>query len=277
MFSNYIKVAFRNLARNKVFSVINILGLSIGLTISFLIILFVIDELRYDRFHNNAGDIYRVSSRGEIGGQPFHTTKNTARLVPEMMRDFNEVIEYTRIYKVPQSAYLEHGNKKFYEERILFVDTSFFSVFSYKLIAGDPESALFQPYSIVLTEKTAEKYFGDEDPLGKVIKYNDDIEYTVTGVIEDSHYRSHINFDFLTSFSTLYIYSENYDLDQWTSLTVQSYIKLEPKTHPRIVNKKLGLFGNFICFLCNSWVVVAPTQYFNHLRIIFRNTAREKN
>lgn len=239
MWINYLKVAFRNIARNTIFSVINILGLAIGLTISFIIILYVAEELSYDKFHDNHKDIYRVTANGEISGQPFNVAVNSALMGPGLYEDYPEVMQYCRLFKVQQSVFMHYEDKQFFESNILFADNTFFDVFSFEIVQGNPQLMLNEPFTVVITEETAKKYFGDENPIGKKINYNNNYDYTVSGVVRKKDLHSHINFDFLVSFSTLYKFSANFDLEQWTSLTFHTYIKLQENIDPKDLEEKM--------------------------------------
>ena len=193
MLKNYITIALRNLFRQKGFAIINILGLTIGLTISALIILYIVHELGYDRFHENADRIYRVAIKGEISGQAIDVAVSSPPFGPALVSDYPEVVDYTRV-NPPQNSLFAFGDERYYEDDILFADSSFFKLFTIPLLYGDPETALDDPRSIVLTESVARKYFGDEYPVGKVLRYNDQADLTVTGVCEDYPDNSHFTF-----------------------------------------------------------------------------------
>lgn len=209
MFKNYLKITWRHIKKNKVYSFINIMGLAIGMACCILISLWVKDELSFDRFHEKADHIYRVVFSTSDDGSP--TNANGSYGVgPALKKDFPEVLETVRIRKMGQNVkrYVGYKDKKFYESRFFFAEPTIFTVFNFPLIKGDPATALNEPNSMVLTEKTAKKYFGNEDPIGKVMEadpYNDGelMLFHITGVAKDVPHNSHFHFDFLASYSSL--------------------------------------------------------------------------
>jgi putative ABC transport system permease protein len=241
MFRNYVTIAIRNLIRQKGFAIINILGLTIGLTVSALIILYIIHELGYDRFHENAGRIYRVAIDGEISGQKLNVAVSSPPFGPALRNDYPEVSEFVRIDPAGSSLFAI-GDKKFYEEEVLFADSSFFRVFSAPMIYGDPATALRTTRSIVLSQSTARKYFGDENPLGQVMRYNDQYDLTVTGVCRDYPENSHFAFNALISFATRAEMAFNGWLDAWGNLSIYTYIMLGQNASPDSLESKLPGF-----------------------------------
>ena len=195
--------------RHKGYTFINIAGIAVGIACTILIFLWVQDELSFDRFHENANRIYRVAFSSSDDGIP--TNANGSYGVgPALKKDFPEIIETVRIRKMGQNVkrYVGYKDKKFYERRFFFAEPSLFAVFNFPLIKGDPSTALTVPNSIVLTEETAQKYFGKEDPLGKAIEadpYNDGdlMLFHVTGIAKNVPRNSHFHFDFLASYSSL--------------------------------------------------------------------------
>jgi putative ABC transport system permease protein len=226
MLRNYLTVAIRNLVRQKGFSIINILGLTIGLTVSALIILYIVHELGYDRFHENARRIYRIAINGEISGQKLNVAVTSPPFGPALKNDYPEVAGFVRIDPAGSSLFAL-GDKKYYEEKVLFADSSFFRVFSVPMIYGDPAAALGTARSVVLSRSMAGKYFGDENPLGKVLRYNDQYDLTVTGVCEDYPKNSHFSFDALISFATRAEMAFEGWLQAWGNLSIYTYIMLE--------------------------------------------------
>jgi putative ABC transport system permease protein len=241
MLRSFITIAFRNLLRQKGFTLINILGLTIGLTASALIILYIIHELGYDRFHEHADRIYRVAVRGEISGQQLDVAVSSPPFGPALKADYPEVVEYTRLNPVRNSL-LTMGDIKFYEENILFADSAFLTMFTVPMIQGDPGSALEAQGSIVLTESLAGKYFGDESPIGMSIRYNDQLDLNVTGVCRDYRDDSHLKFSALISFSTFSeILGEDW-FNAWGSLSMYTYIQLNEHTGERTLQEKIPGF-----------------------------------
>ena len=202
MLGNYIKIAFRNIWNNKVYSIINLLGLATGIACTILIIFFILDELSYDKYHKDIDDIYRVNTDMTVGGNTFNFAVTSYPMAPALKESFQEIDEVARIVSA-FNPLLTYGDKKFYEENLLWADPEVFKIFSYELIKGDPDKALKQPNSIVLTEDTALKYFGDENPLGKVLIYENKTDFVVTGVMKNLPKNSSFKFDFLGSFSSL--------------------------------------------------------------------------
>jgi len=205
MFKNYLKIALRHLKMNKAYSFINIFGLSVGMACCLLMMLFVQDELSYDKFHENADRIFRIvaSTSGDNNPTNANGIYGTG---PALERYFSEVVDFVRIRKMGQGSKLIVGYNeiRFYEDKFFFADPSIFSIFNFPLLKGDPESALNAPNTIVLTEETAKKYFGIDDPIGKTLTadpYNtgDEMEFQITGVAQNVPRNSHIHFDFLTS------------------------------------------------------------------------------
>ena len=203
MLKNYLKIALRNISRNKLYSGLNIVGLAIGLACCILILLYVHDELSYDRFHDNADNIYRVVPTFVTQERTMNLATNAHVFGPMLKDEFPEVLEYVRFTPYGGSPrVIEYENLSFSEERVLMADETVFTVFSFDMIKGNPKEALVNPNTIVLTEKMAEKYFGSEDPMGKSLKIDHDALYTVTGVIKNITSASHLRPDFLTSLST---------------------------------------------------------------------------
>jgi len=209
MFENYLKITLRNMKRYKGYSFLNLAGLAVGIACAVFILLWVKDELSYDRFHEKADRIYRVVSSTSDDGSP--TNANGAfGVAPALKREFPEVIETVRIRKMEGGGkkYVGYKDKKYYEPRFFFSEPTIFSVFNFPLIKGDPATALVDPHSVVLTEETAKRYFGNEDPIGKTIEadpYNDGelMLFRITGIAENVPFNSHFHFDLLASYSSL--------------------------------------------------------------------------
>ncbi|MBZ9731142.1 ABC transporter permease [Salegentibacter sp. JZCK2] len=198
MIKNYIKTAWRNLLKNKVYSILNILGLAISLACFILIALYVVDELSYDRFHEKAERIYRINSditMGESQSLPF----TSDMMGPTMKQDYPQVEEFVRIYTSNGSKLLRKGNEFIQENRVAHADSTIFEVFTLPLIAGDPDTALKDPRSVVISESAAQKYFSSVDVLGETLETIQGTEYKITGLMQDIPSNSHFRFDFLFS------------------------------------------------------------------------------
>lgn len=225
--SNYIKLAFRNILKYKSFYVLNLTCLVIGMASFLLIFLDILHELNFDRFHVLADRIFRVATTGLIGQSPFNTAASSPAIMENLLKDFPEVESGTRISQSDQSQLITFGENRFYEKDILYVDSSFLSIFSFKMTMGNKYSALTAPYSIVLTKSLSEKLFGSQDPLNKQLQLNDDKYFTVTGIVENPPSQSHIQFHALCSFSTLYAENGNESYSgNWGFIRFYSYILL---------------------------------------------------
>ncbi|MGI8951779.1 MAG: ABC transporter permease [Chitinophagaceae bacterium] len=202
MFKNYFKIAFRNLWRNKKFSGINIFGLAIGLATCLLITLFIKDELSYDRYNKNADQMVRVVFKGVVDGQQMKEA-NVMPPVAQTLKANPEVLDATRI-QVGGSPIITYRDKSFKEDAFAYVDSNFFQVFTLPLIKGDAKTALMQPNTIVITQEIANKYFGTEDPIGKVLNFKTgNTSFKVTGVINKVPVNSHFHFDFFASMASV--------------------------------------------------------------------------
>jgi putative ABC transport system permease protein len=250
MFKNYLKVAFRNFKRHKGFSFINVAGLSIGLACCALILLFIKDELSYDRFHEKADRIHRVVFSTSHEDTIPTNANGSFGVGPALKRDFPEIIETVRIRKMGQGVkvYIGHKDKKFYEERFFFAEPSIFTVFDFPLIKGDPTAVLNEPNTIVLSREMAEKYFGDEDPIGQTVDadpFNDGgiMQFHVTGIAQNVPRNSHIHFDFLAS----YISQKDNTNDFAGFWQHYTYALLDKKTSAASLNPKL------LAFLHRHW------------------------
>ncbi len=251
MLTNYFKIAYRNLLKNKLFSLVNILGLAIGMSACFFIFLYVRFEHSYDRFHQQASRLYRVplTFTGSLGNNGTMAT-NHPSLGPALKAEFPEVENYTRLalaslfQNTSMLSYTTAGKTvTFEEEKAYFADSSFFTLFSFPFIEGDPASALSNTRSIVISRSTAKKFFGDEDPLGKTLILNAQTPYRVTGVFADVPENSHLKFNVLFSFSTLN-QTIAVDHDDWIFPEFYTYVLLAPGADPKKVDQKFPALIN---------------------------------
>lgn len=223
MFWSYVKITVRNVIRQKLYSAINILGLAIGVAACITILLYVQEELSYDRYHEKADRIYRVALNATIGGNDFNAALSAAPVAGTLLEEFPEVESATRIGYIGGYPVLRYGDKVFSEELYTAADSTIFDVFDIPFIIGNPKTALTEPNSMVLTESTARRYFGDENPIGKLMTSDKVNERMVTGVIEDFPHNSHFHYDFLLSFAT-YASSRS---TNWLNNNLYTYIVLK--------------------------------------------------
>ncbi len=235
MLKNYLQVALRNLRNSKSYSTINIVGLAVGLACCIAIMLFVSDELSYDRFNSHADRIYRIHFQAILNGKTLDFAGSAPPLAPTLVRDFPEVLAATRVAKfsVPVIRYKE---KHFNEERFFLADSTFFDVFTVHFVKGDPKRALVQPNGVVINEETAEKYFGGEDPMGKVINADRTKDYVVTGVVKGFPRNSHFRFDFLGSLTG----NPGIRDQVWVHPSVYTYALFRKGTDPSTFEKKMN-------------------------------------
>lgn len=240
MFSNYFTTAWRNLRKNKIFSLINITGLAIGLSACIIIILFVLYEKGYDSIHTK--NIYRLDEVQKFEGMvaPQNVALSMFPMGPTLKSDFPEVQEFTRVRK-NENVPLNYGAKKIYLPEVFWVDSTFLSLFEFPLIEGDRNTVLLKPNSAVLTKSTAEKMFGKENPVGKTIeRYGDDtLSFIVTGIIQDAPKNSHLQFDGLFSFNT--IYNPGF-MQNWGGNWLVTYLQLTPGTDIKKLEAKFPAY-----------------------------------
>lgn len=244
MIKNYLKIAWRNLLRNRVFSAINIIGLAIGLASCMLISLYVLDELSFDRYNEKADQIVRVVFKGTMHGGKINESHVMPPTAATLKADYPEVIEATRLRQAGKPKVLI-GRHQYSDENMAFVDANFFKVFTLPFVKGDEKTALMEPNTIVVTEEAAAKYFGNQDPIGKVLNFKgSDVPYKVTGVIHEVPVNSHFRYELFGAMAGL----EESRSDSWmtseffTYLLLQKgfdYHKLEAKL-PATVEKYMG-------------------------------------
>ena len=253
MIKNYFKIAWRNLARNKIFSVINIAGLAIGLSCFLLIALYVLDELSYDRFYPDADRIYRINSDIRFGGADLHMPVTSDMMGELLKKDYPQVEEYTRIYTFSGDKLIRKNNEYVNETRVANVDSAFFNVFALPAIQGDTRTALTEPNTVVVTEKMARKYFGSTDVVGKTIEVKDDKNpfYKITAVIKDVPGNAHFHFDFLFSMKNV-----DYNWGQLTSHNFYTYLRLQKGTDYKAFQKN---FDKYI----EKYVIPEARKYMN--------------
>lgn len=244
MFGNYLKTALRNIFKQKVYSFINIAGLAIGMACCLLILLYVHYELSYDTYHKKHDRIFRLTDSGVFSGRTINMAAIPARWAPAILDDFPVVEKYVRI-KPPMSRWLvRYRDVVFYEKGFVFADSTVFDVFDFKLVRGNPETVLKEPNTVVMTEEMAVKYFGNDDPIGKVLLLDNDYNFRVTGILEKIPPNSHFRFDFLASFSTLYRHEIYGGIDNWMNHFIYTYLLLKPGVSPETMENNMHIFAD---------------------------------
>ncbi len=241
MLKNYLNVALRNLKRHKLYSFINISGMAIGLACCMVIFMYVRHELAFDRFHENSERIYRAVVGEYQNGQWIYSVGTPEPLGAALEQELPEVEKSVRFFHPSwiEKWSVSHKDKSFYEEQVFFTDPSFFKVFSFPLVQGNPDSVLDEPNSIVISQKAAEKYFGSENPIGKVLLIDNYIETQVTGVTENVPSNSHFSFDFLVSFEVM---PHKWILNNWRTQNCYTYLLLQKKYNSSELESKLSQF-----------------------------------
>lgn len=227
MLKNYLKIALRNLFRHKAYSAINIAGLAIGMASSILILLWVQNELSFDRFHKNAHEIYRITANAS----DFKAAVNCAGMPAELKQQMPEIKNFVR-FSHPVTTLLETGNRKFTEKKVFYVDSTFFEVFSFPLLKGNAATAMQKPDAILITADMATKYFGKEDPIGKVLRKDNGENVTVTGVLANIPSNSHLQFDFIIPMSNVMHTNNDLMHNTWESFNFYSYVQLDKNFVP---------------------------------------------
>lgn len=237
MLFNYLKVAWRNIKRHKGYSFINITGLAIGLTCCLLIMIWVMDELSYDRFHANKDDLYRVEQDQNYSGSVFHVNVTPYPMAEGLLAEIPEVKNATP-YPLVGTLLLRHGENVFFENDARAVTPAFLEMFTFPFIRGDKNTALENPYSMVITEELAEKYFGDSDPMGQMITVNNRYDFTITGVLKNIPHNSMVRFKILVPFE--FMKDMGRTIDQWGWNSIVTYVQLYENSDIEAVNEKIS-------------------------------------
>ena len=242
MLMNYFKSAIRNITRRKGYSLINITGLSIGMACCLLILMVVNDELSFDNYNEKAGRIYRIASSYRYGGRDFNLATVGPPMAKTLVNDYPDVVDAVR-FRDKGSYIIRHGDNSFKEKRVIFSDPTLFNIFTIALLEGDPKTALKEPYTLVLSRKAAEKYFGKENPVGKIVTFNNTDDYTVTGIFDRIPQNSHFHFDVIASLASL----EESREQSWLRDNFNTYILLNQKANPRALEAKFpGLIKKYM-------------------------------
>ncbi|MFC1555612.1 ABC transporter permease [candidate division KSB1 bacterium] len=263
MFRNYVLTAVRNALKRKSYTFINILGLAGGIACCLMILLFVQSEISYDDYHEKAERIYRVALERFYPDRSRLWGTCTPMLGPTMVRDFPEITEFTRVlsdFEGNRKFRFAHNDRVFLETRVMAADSNFFDVFSIPFISGDPKRALVNPTSVVITEKTAKKFFADEDPIGKNLNFEGNLDLTVTGVCADVPENTHFHFDYLFSLSltgvnqtqtwvagwSVFTYIVTRDDAEWRSLEEKIQILIDTYFKPELEGDEELIYSDWI-------------------------------
>lgn len=245
MLKNFFKVALRSLLKHPGFTAINIIGLAIGITSSVLILLFVRNELSYDKHNVHAENIYRIGIKGSINSDEINGAVACNPMGPALVQDYPFIKNYVRLYTFGGDPLVQYEENKFVENDYLYADSTFFDVFTAPMIKGNPKTALSEPNTLVMTESTAQRYFGDDEPIDKVVLVgNSKTAYTVTGVIQDPPVTSHFHYDILASYVSHPMSRNTF----WVSNNLYVYLLLEEGTteaqldavFPEVIKKYVG-------------------------------------
>ena len=247
MFRNYLTTALRSLRNNKTYSFINITGLSAGLAVSILLLLWVNDELSYDRFNEHASDLYKLSPSSGGADNPSIFSTTPAPLAIYAKKDIPEVEDACRVTEDWTASVFEYQGKKFTEWHNCHADPSFFSMFTYPLIKGNRQQPFRDAHSVVLSETTAKRFFRDEDPIGKVLKADNKKIYQVTGVMKDMPDNSSIQYNMVFNFQILEKENDTTGFYKalpidanWNQYNYDTYVLLKPGANPIVAGQKMG-------------------------------------
>ena len=234
MFKSYLVTTIRNLLKNKIFTFVNISGLAIGVACFILIGLFVIDEITYDSYNVKAERIFRVNAHYRIGGNGFNLANSPVPLAGVLQSEYPEIEKTVRMIK-GQNIYVKKDDEYIKEENFFYADSTMFDIFTVNFLRGNPEKCLIQPNSVVLTSRTAEKYFASENPLGKRLSLSNGQEYLVTGVVKPVPHNSHFEFDFIASYNSLPASKET----NWFGYYAHTYVLTRKGITSKELNDKI--------------------------------------
>lgn len=240
MFQNFVKVIFRYLIRSRFFTILNIAGLSIGMSCCIIIYLFIKNELSYDRFHHDGENIYRVLRQSQINGMQYNIGVTSGPYAPALQQDYDGKIQTTSRAASFDGLLVRYKDKTFIEDHILLADSNFFAFFSYPLLKGDPSTVLENPNSLVVSKSFAAKYFGEDDPIGKVVNVDMENELMITGVLDDFPGNSHLQFQMVGSIQL--IEKEEY-FHGWWNNSLNTYVRVDDPVDVAYLN---GHFPKFM-------------------------------
>ena len=243
MIKNYLKIALRTIKNHKGYSFINITGLAIGIACCILILLWVNEELSYDGFHKNADSIYRVNAINETTEQIHLQWQMPAPLASALKEEIPEIRLSTRYMKIGGEWLVRYGDKPFMESAFSLVDPDLFQMFTYPAVGGDLDNALSDSRSVVITQRIADKYFPDEDPIGKILHVEGSLDFVVKAVIRNMPRNSHLQSDFFIAFTILNELVEGYDaLEEWNIQNNETFVLLQKNSSASDVNPKIAHF-----------------------------------
>ena len=259
MFKILLKYSFRSLSRHRAHVAINITGLLVGMVCSMIIALFIIHELSYDRFNEKKDRIYRVILNGKLGGQEVKVTYTASPIGPTMKNEFPEVEDFLRMNNWGETI-IRYGERNFTEKDFIEADSSFFGFFSVPLIRGDAKEVLNEPHTLVLSESTAKKIFGEEDPIDRMLKVSTDtVPYRVTGIMEDIPGTSHFAANIISSFMTNPRAGDN----EWLSNSFSTYVLLHPGAYPQSAEARIpDMIVKYVGPILQSFLGVTVEDFF---------------
>ncbi|NOR13820.1 MAG: FtsX-like permease family protein [Candidatus Aminicenantes bacterium] len=243
MIKNYFKIALRTIKNHKGYSFINITGLAIGIACCILILLWVNEELSYDRFHKNTDLLYRVNAINETTEQIYDQWQMPAPLSPALKEEIPEIQFSTRYLKLGGEWLVRYGDKNFMESAFSLVDPDLFQMFTFPAVEGNLNNALSDPHSVVITQKIADKYFPDEDPIGKILHVEGTLDFAVQAVIKNMPHNSHLQCDFFIPFILLGEMATEYDvMEDWNIQNNETFVLLQKKSTAQDVDQKISHF-----------------------------------
>ncbi|MBD1208345.1 MAG: ABC transporter permease [Ignavibacteria bacterium] len=242
---HYARIALRALLKRKSYTLLTIVGMALAMAVCLIIVLVIEHELSYDRFHRQHQNIHRVAIHSVLDGKEKYGSRTPGPFADALVGNVAGVEAATRVYYSDVGAKTlvsrtTATDKQFFEERFLYADSSFFHVFSFPLLSGNADKILHEPYTVLLTEETARKYFGTENPLGQTLRIGGERDYRIVGILQNIPTTSHIKFDFLASYNSL---SQWEDLQKWLGAMVYSYVRLKPDA------AKAAVEGNITAFM----------------------------
>lgn len=243
MLKNYFIIAWRHLKSKKFYSLINILGLAVGIFCCILIFLYVQDELSYDQFNKKSDQIYRIASNIKFGGHDFHLATGPAPMAFSLKKEYPEVKQAVR-FRERGSYMVKYRNQVYKEDNVVYADSTLFDVFTFHFVQGNPRTALTSPNSVVITREAAEKYFGTTQAVGKTLRFDNQFDMEVTGVVEKLPRNSHFHFSMYVSMSSL----EDSRKENWLSNNYNTYVVLAKGADPSVFEHKLNsqVLNNYV-------------------------------